>query len=89
MTFPPELVAELEVLALFDLNSTQEGLKVHQDADNNLIAAAKRLHEKDLITQADGGYLTSLGRDAVEHVQTLLSILTSKPFVAVRLAELA
>ena len=89
MTFPPELVAELEVLALFDLNSTQEGLKVHQDADNNLIAAAKRLHEKDLITQADGGYLTSLGRDAVEHVQTLLSILTSKSFVAVRLAELA
>ncbi|KMN13984.1 DNA-binding protein [Pseudomonas weihenstephanensis] len=89
MTFPPELVAELEVLALFDLNSTQEGLKVHQDADNNLIAAAKRLHEKDLITQADGGYLTSLGRDAVEHVQTLLSILTSKPFAAVRLAEFA
>ena len=89
MSFTPELVAELEVLALFDLNSTQEGLKVHQDADNNLIAAAKRLHEKDLITQADGGYLTSLGRDAVEHVQTLLSILTSKSFVAVRLAELA
>ena len=89
MTFTPELVAELEVLALFDLNSTQEGLKVHQDADNNLIAAAKRLHEKDLITQADGGYLTSLGRDAVEHVQTLLSILTSKPFAAVRLAEFA
>ena len=89
MSFTPELVAELEVLALFDLNSTQEGLKVHQDADNNLIAAAKRLHEKDLITQADGGYLTSLGRDAVEHVQTLLSILTSKPFAAVRLAELA
>ena len=89
MSFTPELVAELEVLALFDLNSSQEGLKVHQDADNNLIAAAKRLHEKDLITQADGGYLTSLGRDAVEHVQTLLSILTSKPFAAVRLAEFA
>ena len=69
--------------------SAQEGLKVHQDADKALIAATKRLHEKDLITQPDGGYLTSLGRDAVEHVQTLLTILTTKPLVAVKLAELA
>ena len=89
MSFTPELVAELEVLALFDLNSTQEGLKVHQEADKKLIAAAKRLHEKDLINQPDGGYLTSLGRDAVEQVQTILSILTTKPLVAVKLAELA
>ena len=51
--------------------------------------AAKRLYEKDLINQPDGGYLTSLGRDAVEHVQTILSILTTKPLVAVKLAELA
>ena len=89
MSFTPELVAELEVLALFDLNSTQEGLKVHQDADQTLIAAAKRLHENDLLTQPDGGYLTSLGRDAVEQVQTILSILTTKPLVAVKLAKLA
>lgn len=34
--------------------------------------------KKDLITQPDGGYLTSLGRDAVEHVQTILSILTTQ-----------
>ena len=89
MSFTPELVAELEVLAQFSLDSSQEGLKVHQTADKTLVAAAKRLHEKDLITQPDGGYLTSLGRDAVENVQTLLTILTTKPFVAVPLAELA
>ena len=89
MSFTPELVAELEVLAQFSLDSSQEGLKVHQTADKTLVAAAKRLYAKDLITQPDGGYLTSLGRDAVEHVQTLLTILTTKPFVAVPLAELA
>ena len=89
MSFTPELVAELEVLAQFSLDSTQEGLKVHQDADEKLIAAARRLHEKDLITQPDGGYLTSLGRDAVEHVHGLVTILTTPRFVEVHLAEFA
>jgi hypothetical protein len=31
-----------------------------------IIAAAKRLFEKELTDQPDGGYLTSLGRDAAE-----------------------
>jgi len=78
MSFTPELVAELEVLALFNLDSTQEGLKVHQNADPKAIAAAKRLYEKELIDQPDGGYLTSLGRDAAQNTQTLLTILTTK-----------
>jgi hypothetical protein len=30
-----------------------------------------------LLTLADGGYLTGLGRDAAEHAQALLTILTS------------
>ena len=59
MSFTPEMVAEMKVLALFDLNSTQEGLKVHHTADPALIEAAKRWYDKDLITQTDGGYLTS------------------------------
>ena len=42
MSFTPELVAELKVLALFDLDSTFEGLKVHQTADPALVEAAKR-----------------------------------------------
>lgn len=89
MSFTPEMVAEMKVLALFDLNSTQEGLKVHHTADPVLIEAAKRLYDKDLITQTDGGYLTSLGRDSVENVKTLLSILTTETFVKVPLKELA
>jgi len=77
MSYTPELVAELEILALFNLDSSQEGLKVHQTAAPTAIAAARRLFEKKLIDQPDGGYLTSLGRDAAEQAQNLLTILTT------------
>ena len=82
MSFTPELVAELEALALFDLESTLEGLKIHQHAAPEKIAAAQRLFDKKLIDQPDGGYLTSLGRDAAEAVQVLLSILVESKEVA-------
>ena len=82
MSLTPELVAELEVLALFDLESTLEGLKIHQHAAPEKVAAAQRLFEKTLIDQPDGGYLTSLGRDAAESVQVLLSILVESKEVA-------
>ncbi|AQW66872.1 UNVERIFIED_ORG: uncharacterized protein (TIGR02647 family) [Pseudomonas parafulva] len=75
MSFSPELIAELEVLALFNLDSSQEGIKIHNTASPTLIAAAQRLHEKGLTDQPDGGYLTSLGHDAVESVQLLQNIL--------------
>ncbi|WP_433885664.1 TIGR02647 family protein [Pseudomonas vranovensis] len=75
MSFTPELIAELEVLALFNLDSSQEGIKVHATAAPARVAAAKRLNEKGLIDQPDGGYLTQLGRDAAENVQVLLNIL--------------
>ena len=50
-------------------------LKIHQTAAPKAIAAAQRLFDKELITQPDGGYLTSLGRDAAQNVQTVLTIL--------------
>jgi uncharacterized protein (TIGR02647 family) len=77
MSFTPELVAELEILSLFNLRNTQEGLKVHHVAAPTAVAAAKRLFDKGLTTQVDGGYLTSLGLDAAEHAQSLLIILTT------------
>mgnify|MGYP004713688553 CR=1 FL=1 len=46
MTFTPELIAELEVLALFNLDSSQEGIKIHANASSALIAAAKRLDRR-------------------------------------------
>jgi uncharacterized protein (TIGR02647 family) len=75
MTYSPELIAEIELLSLFNLDTTLEGLKVHQTASPAAIAAAARLHEKELITLPDGGYLTSLGLEAAQHAQALVTIL--------------
>lgn len=75
MSFTPELIAELEVLALFNLDNHQEGIKVGSHASPALIAAAQRLYDKELTDQPDGGYLTSLGNDAAESVRLLLNIL--------------
>lgn len=77
MAFTHELVAELELLALYDLENSQAGLKIHHDAEPAAVDAARRLHAKGLIDQADGGYLTNLGLDAAEHAQVLLGILRS------------
>jgi len=43
-----------------------------------MIAAAKRLFDKGLISQNDGGYLTDLGVETAEHAQKMLTILTSR-----------
>ncbi|MDF2643401.1 MAG: hypothetical protein K0R45_2675 [Pseudomonas sp.] len=75
MSYTPELVAELEILALYNLANTQEGLKVHHVAAPSAIAAAQRLFEKGLTDHVDGGYLTSLGLEAARHAQSLLTIL--------------
>ncbi|MCC7310474.1 MAG: TIGR02647 family protein [Sulfuritalea sp.] len=77
MPYTPDLVDELNTLIRFDLETSQQGIKVHKNADPDVIAATRRLHEKGLLTLADGGYLTGLGRDAAEHAQALLTILTS------------
>jgi uncharacterized protein (TIGR02647 family) len=73
--FTADTVAELEILALYNLANSLEGLKVHHDADTPARQAVRRLHDKGLLTQADGGYLTSLGLEAAEHAQALLTIL--------------
>lgn len=75
MAFTPDLVEELQILALYKLSSIEEGIKVHKTAEPTAIAATKRLHEKGLITLSDGGYLTSLGVGAAERTQALLTIL--------------
>lgn len=78
MPLTQDFLEELDILARYNLNTTQEGIKVHQnDASENVIAAVQRLHDKGLITQLDGGYLTSLGREAAEHGQALLAILSA------------
>ena len=79
MPFNADLVDELNMLIQFNLSTTQEGLKVHSStAEPDVIAAARRLHEKGLLTQKDGGYLTDLGREAAEHAVGVLTLLTAE-----------
>ena len=75
MPFSSDLLEELNVLALFNLETDMEGIKVHSNAGDAKIEAAQRLFDKGLTSQSDGGYLTSLGRTAAEHAQGLLQIL--------------
>jgi len=77
MPFTPELVDELNTLIRFSLDSGQQGIKVHTSADPKVIAAVSRLHDKGLLTQKDGGYLTPNGRQAAEHTQGALTLLTT------------
>ena len=77
MSWNPEIVAELEVLCLYNLDSMQEGIKVHSSAGAERVAAAQRLFGKGLISQDDGGYLTSLGIEAAAHAQAVLTVLAA------------
>lgn len=78
MLYHNELIQELNALNLFNLDSTQSGIKVHSNANPDVIAAVKRLYVKGLVTQSDGGYLTPLGYDAAQFNQTLLTILSTE-----------
>jgi uncharacterized protein (TIGR02647 family) len=75
MPFQSELVEELNMILRFDPLSLQEGLKVHSSARPEVIEATRRLHQKGLITLADGGYLTDLGHELADHAQSILRIL--------------
>ncbi|PHS16437.1 MAG: TIGR02647 family protein [Kangiella sp.] len=78
MSLTPDLLNELDLLNLFDLSSTQGGIKIHQDAGDNKINAAQRLFDKGIISQTDGGYLTDRGVETAEHVQILVKMLQSE-----------
>ena len=77
MAIQQALVDEIELLLRYNLDSTQEGIKVHHTAREGLVDAIQRLHAKGLVDSEDGGYLTDLGHEAAEHTQAALRILTS------------
>lgn len=78
MPYTQALVEEINVLTRYNLDTTREGLKVHKSADPAVIAAVRSLHAKGLVTQEDGGYLTDMGREAAEHVQSALALLQAE-----------
>ncbi|MEI7993279.1 MAG: TIGR02647 family protein [Methylococcaceae bacterium] len=75
MPYTQDVVDEINILVRYNLSTTQEGIKVHKTAAPELIAATKRLYDKGLVTQEDGGYLTSLGHEAAEQAQMVLNLL--------------
>jgi len=75
MPYTQDIVDEINILVRYDLSTTQEGIKVHKTAAPEIIAATKRLYDKGLVTQEDGGYLTSLGHEAAEQAQMVLNLL--------------
>ena len=77
MNYSPELLEEMHILKLYNLESMQEGIKIHSSAAPAMINAARRLFDKGIITQADGGYLTPRGMEAAGHAQALLGLLAT------------
>ena len=75
MHYTEELIAELNILIYYSLNTNNQGIKVHSTATPEKIAAVSRLFDKGLVTQKDGGYLTDIGRTAAEHAQALILML--------------
>ena len=69
-----ELVEEIILLRRFGMGGPV-AMDVHDNPDPAVIAAAARMHEKGLITSADGESLTESGREAVEHLEKLLNLL--------------
>jgi len=75
MHYTDDQMAEMDILIRYNLQSTQQGIKVHSKADREQINAVQRLFDKGLVTAIDGGYLTDMGRKAAEHAQALLLML--------------
>ena len=69
-----ELVEEIILLRRFGMGGPV-AMDVHDNPDPAVVAAAARMHQKGLITRADGGELTDSGREAVEHLEQLLNLL--------------
>lgn len=76
-TYPEHLFDELKLLAKFPEESHLEGIKIHHNAEPEIIKSAQSLFNKGMISQIDGGYLTDSGREMVEHLHTVLDTLSS------------
>lgn len=82
MPFNKALTDELNLILKFPNKSLMQGLKIHNDADPDIIAAAQRLFDKGIVDRPDGGYLTDLGIDLAEHAQIIQAALTTPLVVA-------
>ncbi|RJF35280.1 TIGR02647 family protein [Pseudoalteromonas gelatinilytica] len=76
MQFDKNMIDELTLLAKFPRDSQMQGIKIHSDAESSIRDAAKRLYDKGITDSPDGGYLTDLGLDLINHVSVINSALS-------------
>lgn len=75
MSITNDMHDEMNLLLQFPSRSLMNGLKIHHDAPAESIRAAIRLHDKGLIDQPDGGYLTDAGIELAEKLAIIYSAL--------------
>ena len=75
MLFNQTMIDEFTLLAKFPRESKMQGIKLHSDAEPSLLSAAQRLFDKGIIDSPDGGYLTDLGLELIDHVTVVHSAL--------------
>ena len=75
MPFDATAMEELNLLLQFDSGTLARGIKVHSSARQEVISACRNLFAKQLVTQADGGYLTDAGIEALGHAASLAGLL--------------
>jgi len=75
LAFTTSAIEELNLLLQFDSSTLDRGIKVHSNARQEVITACRRLFDRGLISQPDGGYLTDAGVEALAHVQSLAGLL--------------
>jgi len=75
MPFNTGTMEEMNLLLQFDSATMGNGIKVHSNAREEVIAACRNLFAKGLVSQPDGGYLTDAGIEALAHLETLAGLL--------------
>ena len=76
MHLDPELIEELNLLMRLHSNASSEEIIISANADPAVIAAARRLFEKGLVSQKDGGHLSDAGTEAADHMKRLLNLMS-------------
>ena len=74
--YPDVLFDEMKLLAKFPERSQLEGIKIHNDANQEMVNSAKALFDKGLTSQPDGGYLTDSGIETLRHLHHVLTTLS-------------
>ncbi|MEZ8825007.1 TIGR02647 family protein [Vibrio amylolyticus] len=77
MKYSQKHIAELNLLLQFDVSSSATGIKVHQDASDDVQEAVGSLYSKGLCTLPDGGYLTDEGIETAEKADKILRVLNA------------